>query len=362
MKILHVITSLYTGGAEKLISDIVPMMIARGHNVEVALFDGTDTPFKQSLIDSGVRIHSFSIGKSAYNPLNILKLNKLMRQFDIVHTHNTAPQLFAAIGSILRPVALCTTEHNTSNRRRAWRSYAFVDRWMYGRYRHIICISPGTELNLRKYVGEINIPISTVYNGIDLHKFQSAIPVDLDKESNGCQIALMQVAGFRYQKDQDTVIESLTEIPENIHLYLVGGGVREKELRQITDSYHLNNRVHFMGIRSDVDRLIKAADIVVMSSHWEGFGLAAVEGMAAGKPVIASDVDGLRDVVGGAGILFPHQDYKKLASEIINLANNPNFYDEVVSKCRRRAMKYSLSNMVDKYEMIYQCIYNKKHK
>ena len=101
MKVLQVITSLRTGGAESLIAQIVPLMCADGIEVEVALFDGTETAFKRQLLSSGVKIHDFSIGGAVYNPLHILRLRKLMSRFDIVHTHNTAPQLFAAIGSVL---------------------------------------------------------------------------------------------------------------------------------------------------------------------------------------------------------------------------------------------------------------------
>lgn len=64
------------------------------------------------------------------------------------------------------------------------------------------------------------------------------------------------------------------------------------------------DRTHFLGERSDIDDLWRIADIGVMSSHWEGFGLAAVEGMAHGKPVLASEVSGLADVVRYHELLF----------------------------------------------------------
>lgn len=100
MKVLQVITSLSTGGAEKLISEISPMLRDKGHQVDVLAFDGKDTAFKQTLIDNGIKVYSFGKKCNIYNPLFIFRLSKLMKKYDIVHTHNTAPQLFAAIGSM----------------------------------------------------------------------------------------------------------------------------------------------------------------------------------------------------------------------------------------------------------------------
>lgn len=356
MKVLHVITSLRTGGAESLIAQIVPMMCTEGIEVEVALFDGTETAFKRRLASAGVRIHDFSIGGAVYNPLHILRLWKLMKRFDIVHTHNTAPQLFAAIGNVLCSVVLCTTEHTTTNRRRDLWWYAPIDRWMYNRYRHVICISPDTETNLVKSLKTKRVHTSVIYNGIDISRYRDASPADLCKAADGCRVALMQVAGFRYQKDQDTVIKSLCYLDEDIHLYLVGDGDRRKELELLVAEYGLGKRVHFMGIRDDVPQLLRATDFVVMSSHWEGFGLAAVEGMAAGKPVLASDVEGLRDVVAGAGILFEHGDPKALADKINELLADRTLYDDCVRLGRLQAEKFDIHKMVEGYIGVYKAL------
>ncbi len=355
MKILHVITSLHSGGAEKLLLDIIPKLKSKGHEVDLLLFDGSNTPFKYQAKKEGINIIQLSIGGNVYNPVNIIKLLRFLPEYDVVHTHNTAPQLFAAIGSVLCSCVLCTTEHSTSNRRRQWKWYTVIDRWMYGRYKKIISISPQTEEHLRI---SLNAPDSdkfiTIYNGIDVKRYKEAKPVDIDKDGLGCRIALMQVAGFRLEKDQDSVIRSLKYLPEDIHLFLVGDGVRRSELEKITSDEGLTDRVHFLGIRSDVPGLLKSADIVVMSSHWEGFGLAAVEGMAAGKPVIASDVDGLREVVKGAGVLFAQGDSKGLADEIIKLDASPMLSNEIAKRCSSRASEYDISKMVEGYCKVYE--------
>ncbi len=356
MRVLHVITSLQTGGAEKLMVDLLPRLRDKGLEVELAIFDGRITPFYEQLHAEGIAIHRFMPGGgNVYNPVNLYKLVSLIRKghYDIVHTHNTAPQLFAAIGSVLCSVVLCTTEHTTSNRRRSLRWYALIDRWMYSRYKAVICISEKTEYHLKAFIGENITKIVTIPNGIDIEKYSHAIPFDIKSKYQECKTAVVQIAGFRYQKDQDTVIKALTKLPDEIHLFLVGDGERRKELEYLTNNLNLSHRVHFMGIRSDVAEILKGADIAVMSSHWEGFGLAAVEAMAAGVPVIASNVDGLAQVVDEAGLLFEHENYIQLAGQINSLVNDKGLYNSLVRKGHIKASEFDINRMADEYLNVY---------
>ena len=116
MKILHVITSLRTGGAEKLMVDMLPRMNALGVEVDLCVFDGVRTPFYEELEKKGVKI--IPLGHSVYSLVNIWGLLKLMRTYDVVHTHNTPAQLCAAIANLFVQTRLITTEHSTNNRRR----------------------------------------------------------------------------------------------------------------------------------------------------------------------------------------------------------------------------------------------------
>lgn len=174
MKILHVITSLRTGGAEKLLLDLLPLISSGKHQVDLVLFDGVETPFLEEAHKRGINVISFSVGRNVYNPLNILRLRALMADYDIIHTHNTAPQLFAALASVGKKTRLITTEHSTSNRRRAWKGYKIIDRWMYSRYSKVICISQIAEDILRKYLGSETNNITTIENGVDLRKLSEA--------------------------------------------------------------------------------------------------------------------------------------------------------------------------------------------
>lgn len=344
MKILQVITSLQTGGAEKLIVDVVPKYKHLGLDVDVLLFDGKDTPFKRQLENAGIKVFSLGYGGSVYNPLYILKLMPYLRKYDIVHTHNTAPQLFAAMGSVVCSVVLCTTEHTTSNRRRDWKWYRPIDKWMYSRYKKVICISDSTEENLRKSIDCNSDKICTIYNGIDFESYDKASPIAKDSITpyiNRKVIAM--VAGFRYQKDQETLIRAMSYVPKDVELWLIGDGERRTIIEQCVKEKGLENRVRLLGIRNDIPSILKTVDIVVQSSHWEGFGLAAVEGMAAGKPVVASNVAGLSQVVSNAGVLFPLGDDKALADILNKLLTDYKYYNTVKGRCVKRAHKFDIS-------------------
>lgn len=354
MRILQVITSLRIGGAEKLIAEISPMLRDMGHQVDVLAFDGVETHFTHMLKDKGIKVLNFGTNCNVYNPLFILRLARLMRRYDIVHTHNTAPQLFAAIAGVLCSVVLVTTEHNTTNRRRGWKWYTRIDRWMYSRYRKVICISDKAEENLRATHPALR-NICTIYNGVDVAAFHNAKPI-ASMQSDGLTHIIM-VAGFRYQKDQDTLIRALAHLDKSrFALWLAGDGERRGELQALASAVGVADRVTFLGVRDDIPQLLQSADIVVMSSHFEGLSLASVEGMAVDKPFVASDVDGLHEVVSGYGLLFPHGDDKALAETIEQLANDSSLYKAVADKCWQRAQMFDIHKMVDNYNRLYHTL------
>ena len=351
MRILHVITSLRTGGAEKLMVDLLPRLRDYGNEVELLLFDGTRTPFYEELEREGIKIHSLSAGGNVYNPLNIFRLRKYLKRYDIVHTHNTACQLFAAACRVLCSVVLVTTEHNTSNRRRDWRWYKPLDRWMYAQYDRVICISDQALSSLEEFHGKSDKNL-VVYNGVNLDKYLNPI-----KDVSGRrEYTISMVAGFRYQKDHETLIRACALLPDNYRLRLVGDGERRGLLEQLVAELGIGARVEFTGLRSDIPELLAESDINVLSSHFEGLSLSSIEGMAAGRPFIASDVNGLREIVKGHGILFPRGDAEALADEIRKLCENPEHYTHVAAACQEKARQYDIAIMAQKYNDVYNTI------
>lgn len=356
MKILQIITSLRIGGAEKLITDMVPLFIEKGHTVDVLLFDGIETSFKQQLLNQNIKIISLGVNTFVYNPLLIFKLIPIIRQYDIVHTHNTACQYFVAIASKFlnhKNIKLITTEHNTTNRRRNIHWLKPIEKWMYKQYNSIICISDKAKENLQEYIGS-NYPIKTIYNGIDIQRFMHATPLNRAPLGLKDNFIICMVAGFRPQKDQDTLIRAMKRLPSNFHLWLIGDGERRKNLEILTQKEQLTNRVKFWGIRSDIPQLLKTADIIVMSSYWEGLSLSSLEGMSSGKPFIASDVDGLHEVVNGYGILFPEGNDKALSEIILKLMSDKTLYTNIAQKCQKRVEEFDIEKTTSSYLAIYQ--------
>lgn len=365
MKILQVITSLEMGGAETLVVNLILRLQALGYTVDLCVFNGIDTPLMQKLKRESPNTTIYTLGRGVYNPFYILKLAKIMRGYDIIHTHNSSPQLFVAIANLFTRRKLVSTEHNTSNRKRNWKWYAPIESWMYRQYGHIICISEIAEMKLRDYMGgdwlnkesSIYNKISTINNGVDVKAISNAVPnaelLSLKKDRN----AILMVAGFRTAKDQGTIVKALNLLDkEKFEVWFAGIGDRMDDVKQLVESLGITGNVRFLGLRTDIPNVLKAADVIVMSSHWEGLSLSNVEGMSAHKPFIASDVNGLREVTEGYGILFQHEDAGTLAKEINRLAEDENYYKEIAGRCFARALQFDINKTVDGYEKIYQTL------
>ena len=378
MKILHVITSLQTGGAEMLVVNLMPRFRALGHEVGVVVFNGEHTVLTERLERECPQCEIYRLGTSYYNPWYILKLIHIMRKYDVVHTHNSSPQLFAAIANVFCRKKLVTTEHSTNNRKRERGGYLrVIDRWMYARYDKVICISEIAEEKLRGYLKNDNVNVNgnenetlryenengnqflikrrgnicTINNGVDVEAIHQAKPIN---ELGTDKFVTVMVAGFREAKDQDTVVRAMAKLPkEQYEVWLVGDGVRKESVECLVLSFGLQDNVKFLGLRTDVPNILKTADVVVMSSHWEGLSLSNIEGMSAGKPFVASDVNGLREVTKGYGILFPHEDAEALAAIIQRLHDDHEYYCHVATHCYERAKQYDISAMVLQYNAVY---------
>lgn len=360
MKILQVITSLQIGGAEHVVVHLTKLLRQKGLTVDVVVFNGEETAFMRELKETRCRI--YKLGHGVYNIKYIPKLRRIMREYDIIHTHNSSPQLFAAIANIGLGKVLITTEHSTNNRKREHPMFSFVDKWMYSKYAKVVAISKIAEERLCSYLGlEDNQPncpmqsrIVTINNGVDVNAFYHA--KDLPELAHQGKFVTVMVAGFREAKDQRTVIRAIALLPDEYELWLVGDGVRRPEIEAEIINQNVTERVKLLGIRSDVPQILKSADVIVMSSHWEGLSLSNIEGMSSGNPFVASEVNGLKEVTAGYGILFPHGDAEALANVIKKLHDDSEYYRQVAERCYQRALQYDIRKMVDAYEQLYDTV------
>lgn len=354
MKLLHVITSLYTGGAEMLVVNLAPRFMALGYDVGVAVFDGEHTALMERLERECPDCKIYRLGNSFYNPWYVAKLIGIMRNYDIIHTHNSSPQLYTAIANLFCGKKLVTTEHNTNNRKRGNWILSKIDRWMYTQYDKVICISNQAEKNLREYLKNDKyekVQIETIYNGVDIETIHSAKPINSLKKD---KFVIVMVSAFRPQKDHETLIRAAKRLPaDKYEVWLVGDGENYEKVARLVKKLNVEQTVKFWGVRTDVYNILISADIVVMSTHYEGLSLSNIEGMAVGKPFVASDVEGIREVTEGYGVLVPHEDADALAKAIERLHDDKAYYDEVAHRCFIRANQFDLSKMVSRYHMVY---------
>ena len=362
MKILQIITSLRTGGAERLVVDLSKRMAAEGDEVDVLLFDGTRTALYDELEAADIAVYSLGFGeKVMHNPFLIFSLSSFLRKhrFDIIHTHNTPCQLLTALSPAARKTPLVTTEHNTTNLRRGNRLFRYLDRWMYARYRKIVCVGEETARNLGKWLDSpaIEEHTSVIRNGIDLARIQNATPAPDVAAFPG--IKLLMVSAFRPQKDQLSLVKAMKYLPSEFRLFLAGGAElpEHKSLmehcRKTADNLELADRVVFLGIRNDIPRLLASADFIILSTPHEGMPISLIEAMASGRPVLASDVAGVREFAPSREALFPEGDSQLIAGKIAFLAKNPDISRLICERGIDTARKYDIALTADAYRQLY---------
>lgn len=364
MKILHIINSLATGGAEKLIVETLPLYRDKAIEADVLLLNGTEYPLYKELHEKNC-CRIYSLGKtSVYNPKLIGKIIPYLKKYDLIHVHLFPAQYFVIAAKRLsfskKPFVF--TEHNTSNRRIENKWFAVPEKIIYAGYKKVICITAEVKRVLQKHVQLPDQQLEIIENGINLQTLHGAHSIAkscIEPHLSDHDFVLLQVAGFRPQKDQSTVIRALQHLPEHVKLLLAGDGILRKDCEQLVSDLNLRERVFFLGLRDDIPSLLKSCDVIVLSSKYEGLSLSSIEGMASGKPFIASDVPGLAEVVGGAGVLFPQGDDQKLAAGISKLMNDSVHYQEVSKNAQQRAAQYDIHKMVEQHIDLYRKLISK---
>ena len=350
------------GGAENVLIGLASGQKKRGHEVVVMpLICPDETPVRTKMEENDITVLPFMSEGSWYNPKLIIKIARVVNQFDIVHVHLFPAMYWAAFAKVLAfsKIPMIYTEHSTNNRRRGKPLLHIIDNIVYQRgYKMIISCA---EKVLESYRNAFPSVKHTCYinNGIDTKLFREALPytkselLGVDEDT----FVVTMVARFMTMKRQDTIVEAMAKLPNYIHAVFVGGNKSDAGLIRVKDlanSLGVSERVHFLYIRSDVPRLLKTSDVVVMASDYEGLSLSSIEGMAAGKPFVATDVNGLREVVGGAGLLFENKNPEALSKILSKLSDDKEFYDEIAQKCLVRASEYDANNMVESYLNVYK--------
>ncbi len=378
MKILHIITSLELGGAEKLLSELIPLQKELGYDVELMILSDINSVFEKDLIKRGIKVsvsdinsvfekdlikRGIKVSVSKYNSkvssLNIFAIAEKIRKenYDIVHVHLVHAQYWTRFAKILdfnSKRKYITTEHSTSNRRRNSIVFKLIDRFIFRGFDKIVSISEATEKSLKEWIGGDEKNYCVIANGVDLSHFENVYPISRDEIGvENSDTVLMMVSRFQAAKNQKGVVSALKSLSEEYKVVFVGDGVLERDVQEFAKKEGVEDRVRFLGLRKDIPQLLKAADIIIQYSFFEGFGITAVEGMASHKPVIASDVPGLAEVVRGAGFLCSNDNPKELAKLILKLKDE-KIYREVADKCLERSKKFTIENSAKEYLELYK--------
>ena len=362
MRILHILPSIRSGGVANVVYNLTSYQIKQGEDVTIFV-SSSQHKFRtkeKDFVDLGANVIYSHLSRN-YDPRHVKEFASVIRGFDIVHVHLFPNQLWVSMAyrslpESERPVLL-TTEHNTFNNRRRFPVLRHLDRYLYTPYSRIVSISESTKENLDRWLSSPAIAERdiVIQNGVDIETFRQARPVDFDDLNlpSDARLVIM-VARLTPPKDPLTLVKAIKECPDNIHAVFIGYGPQESEIRKLSEKLLIEKRIHLLGLRNDVPSCLKRCDLGVLSTNWDGFGLVAVEYMAAGLPVLASDVDGLRDVIGNKDCLFPVGDYRTLAQKITGLLTDNEAYSAMKAYCHSRADVFSVGKMNREYLHLYK--------
>lgn len=361
MRILTVIDSLNLAGAEALIKDTVPRMVARGIHVTIAVLkEFPESSFEREMRERRIPFLPTSPG-GIYSPSHIFGLSRYLGNFDLVHVRLFPASLWVPLALKLsgKRVPLVLSADTTLHNRGIIPFGKYFEQWMHGQYTAIAAASEGIAEHVRGFFPNEPGRVRVVWNGTDIRRFQNAKAIDRRELFGNDDPILIYTARFDQQKDHANLIRALAKV-EHANAVLVGDGWLRGDAEKLANSLGVSERVRFLGRRADIPELLKASDIYVHVPLYEGFGIAVIEAMAAGLPVIASDVPGLAQVVGDWGVRVPPQDPEALARAIRRLLDSPELRRELSEKSMQRAADFDIEKTVDGYIQVYEDVLSGK--
>lgn len=284
------------------------------------------------------------------------------QKIDVLHTHNTQALLDGALASLggHRPRQI-HTDHS-----RVWPDrfrYRVLEHLASHRISAMVGVSEATTANLRRYEWIPKRKLVTILNGIDPAPF--GLPLDLDAKRRDLDVAgrfpLLGVAArLTHQKGHRFLLESVARLRQrfpDLLLLVCGEGELEGELREMTKAMDLEQHVRFAGVRLDLHEILRVLDLFVLSSVWEGLPMVLLEAMAAGCPIISTDVGGISATLqsGVTASLVPPSDPDALAHAITHLATDHR-QRKIQADAAREIFEanYSASAMTRRYERLYR--------
>lgn len=366
VRVCHVSLTLGTGGRKRLLAGL-----ARHHNREIcqleflALADGGR--FAEEIRDAGCdvlvlgeaaeeQIHKQQavdreVSRSRLSRIVQMRRRFADRRYDIVHTHNIYPHLYATVAARWAGVPVVINTRHGQRVGHGWKSrclFRLASRWVD----RIVAVSDDAA---RLCVQVDGIPIhkvTRIWNGIDTQAFAES--------AHRREPIAISVARLSPEKDFPTLLAAIVlaqRFVPNLRLRIVGDGPERSRLQSLSERLGIADRVQFLGERTDVAQQLAEAGFFVTSSRSEGISLTLLEAMACGLPVVATDVGGNAEIVGDAalGQLVPPANPKRLAEAIVELCGRVDQWPAMGSAARRSvAQRFDARRMVSDYEQLYE--------
>ncbi len=354
MKIAYVINSMGSGGAERLILDLCKEYGKKGLYPDVITLTDRDDVYTPELLVLGIRVINLSHRTSLYSPFFLAALVNVLSSYDIVHVHLFPAQYWVAMaGRLLPNLKIVVTEHSTFNERRKG-SFFWIERTVYSRYQKIVCISQQVLFASVNWLPFFKEKFTLIHNGIDIDRFRRTVRISRRTlEWTDSDIIVVMLARLTPEKDHETLLRAISLLPKDYKLLLLGEGTTKELLATRCKELGIQRQVSFLGFRSDAPEILKTCDVSVLSTNWEGFGLVAIESMAAGVPFIGSDIPVLREVAGEAGIFFEKGNPEDLACKIRKVCTDQRFRAQYLEKSDQQCERFSIQKTAEKHLELY---------
>jgi glycosyltransferase involved in cell wall biosynthesis len=376
-KILITIPCLLRGGTEMQTLLLSRVLIESGYDVQVICYFESDESVVSefNVISATVTLLQWSrtIGKAKF----IRLLSRIFKEIspDVVHVQYMAPGLLPIIAARLAGVPRILATVHQPGTPHGLKEKLFL-RFASKVTNHFICVSEAVEkswfgnscllgkldsdkTNSRKHF--------TIPNAVDIERLNFALGTVLSKvteliaDLNGNKV-IGTVARLSNEKGIDILLKAFALVQKEFHhtkLLIVGDGSQSADLKELVNQLDISNSIVWMGQLSwqEAMRCIGLMDVVAVPSRFEGFGLTAVEAMACAKPVVASRVDGLAEVIndGETGILVPPENPARLASALVTLLKDKERRQEIGAAAREHvAENYTYSKFSERCRTLYK--------
>lgn len=348
LSILHIADHVRNvgNGIVNVTVDLACAQADAGHRVAIASAGGDYEPL---LAAHGVAHHRLVREDTLPGRARVVaRLSSIIRLHapDVVNAHRAFATVAARLVKPLHRFALVATDHNQFESKGRWLKLAD----------QIIAVSDGAAESLEAS-GIPRDRIRVVPNG-PLGGARRALVADAD-DAALAHPALVTVAGLLERKGVHVLLDAFERIAPtrpDAHLYYVGEGPERTALAARARRSGLADRVHLEGFQPDPGRYLRAADVFVLPSYCESFGLAAVEARMAGAPVVVSDVEGLPEAVdrGQAGLLIPPGDAPALAEALGSLLGSPDERTRWSERARTGLERFGADRMAFQTEVVYR--------